>query len=138
MPYKDPIKRKAYHKKYSSDWEKKANRWGDPERREYCKSLPRRTPPMHYARLRNYNMTPEEYEQRVKDQNNLCALCGRPERHINYITKKIQALSVDHNHDTGKNRALLCQDCNRGIGIFDESEELLLKAIQYLKKHKES
>lgn len=136
MPYKDPIKRKAYHKKYSSDWEKKANRWGDPKRRAYCKSRFVSLSQMQYARLRNYNMSQEEYDDRVKKQNNLCALCGRPETHIHYKTKKAQSLSVDHDHETGKNRDLLCGDCNRGIGLFEENIELLSKVIEYLKKHK--
>jgi hypothetical protein len=39
---------------------------------------------------------------------------------------------VDHNHSSGKVRGLLCNRCNRAIGMFEDSPELLLSAISYL------
>lgn len=57
-------------------------------------------------------------------QNNHCALCPRSLK-----------LHVDHSHKTGLVRGLLCNKCNRGIGMLNDDTELMLKAINYVKKH---
>jgi len=75
-----------------------------------------------------------EYNQMVVDQGNKCAICHRPERQLR--KGMLKALAVDHCHKTGKNRQLLCTDCNKGIGIFEEDTDRLLSAISYLNKHK--
>ena len=51
---------------------------------------------------------------------------------------KVRALSVDHDHQTGKVRGLLCSDCNTGIGKLKEKRETFLSAIKYLDFHSES
>lgn len=73
-----------------------------------------------------FGMTLEAYEKRYKEQSDCCLLCNR-----NRSEFKI-ALSVDHDHKTGKVRGLLCHDCNTGLGKFRDSAELLNKAAQYL------
>lgn len=142
MPHKDPEVRKTYLK----DWRKKNKeyvskfdkaRWrNNPARRKAQRDSFVSLSQMSYARQRNYGVNQEQYDSMVAEQSNLCALCGRLERRISYQTKKVMSLSVDHDHETRKVRELLCGDCNRGIGMFDESIELLEKAIQYLQKHK--
>jgi hypothetical protein len=47
----------------------------------------------------------------------------------------VKALAVDHNHETGALRGLLCCDCNQALGKFQDSRDILLKAIRYLDKH---
>ena len=74
---------------------------------------------------RNYGLTLEEYNQMFVNQNGLCLICGQTE-------KSGKKLSVDHNHETGKVRGLLCNSCNIGIGVFNDNLLLLLKAIRYL------
>jgi hypothetical protein len=126
------------NKKRLREFDKK--RWAvDPKRRAAQKKYYSENPSkyMEIARKHLYRMSPEEYQDRVNKQKNRRALCGRPERMINYHTKKLSTLSVDHNHKTGKNRDLLCMKCNRGIGFFNEDTDLLQKVIQYLEKHKE-
>jgi len=61
----------------------------------------------------NYNITIEDYEEMNKSQRGKCALCNRAEKN-----KKTTRLSVDHNHITEKIRGLLCNRCNRSLGIL--------------------
>ena len=75
------------------------------------------------------------------DQNNLCAICNQPESRIfKYKDKskgiKLARLCLDHNHENGKIRELLCHDCNTMIGKARESIDILQAAIDYLNKHK--
>jgi hypothetical protein len=71
-----------------------------------------------------FGLTPEGYMQLLAAQGEKCKICGKSEH---------RRLSVDHDHVTGKLRGLLCNACNRGIGMFKDDPELLLKAIDYLK-----
>jgi hypothetical protein len=84
---------------------------------------------------KNFNMTLEEYEVISQSQNNKCAICKQHETVIHHSTKKLSCLSVDHNHSTNKNRGLLCQLCNFGIGYFKDSPDLLREAALYLEKY---
>jgi hypothetical protein len=136
MPYKDPEVRKAYHKKYNRDWERRKKRYKDPKRKAQRRAY-NKTERGMAVRKSIYGITPEEYIEKRKKQKNRCALCGQKERRIHYKTGKPQSLSVDHNHKTNQVRALLCSDCNRALGLFLENVKLLRKAIQYLQKHKE-
>ncbi len=82
------------------------------------------------CRLRLYSITPQEFKETLHNQDNKCAVCGNPETGKRY--GKTPSLSVDHNHDTGKVRGLLCQDCNRMIGIAKENTKTLRAAALYL------
>ena len=145
MPYKDIEVRRAYvrnwrkvNAEYVSSFDKQ--RWrNNPERKLGQQRRHELNPNKRAESVRKcyYGINADEYNARVQKQNNLCAICGKPETVIDYRTKKVQSLSVDHSHATGKNRELLCSRCNRGIGMFNENIELLELAIQYLKKHKE-
>ena len=89
----------------------------------------------HYPR--NFGITLEQYEDMVKAQNNLCAICEKPELQIDHRTGNIRRLAVDHNHKTKKVRDLLCRRCNQTIGHFEEDLNLLEAMKNYLIKHKE-
>lgn len=71
-----------------------------------------------------YNLTPEGYATLLTEQGGKCAICG------NVPVKK--CLGVDHNHQTGAIRGLLCDDCNIALGKLKDSADLLRKAIEYL------
>ena len=81
------------------------------------------------AHLKIHNMTVEQYEQLLIEQNGGCAICG------GQPTNGKNRLSVDHNHKTNKNRGLLCDCCNRAIGLMKDSPELLRLAAAYLQRH---
>jgi formate dehydrogenase maturation protein FdhE len=73
-----------------------------------------------------YGMLPGEYEQRLAEQNGVCAICGDTPK---------KSLGVDHNHKTGAIRGLLCDRCNVGLGCFADIPERLRKAADYLKRN---
>jgi len=75
------------------------------------------------------NMSYEKYLLMLDKQSNLCDICGK---HQNEFKRNFD---VDHNHDTGKARGLLCTPCNSGMGKLKDSVEMLERAIKYLKKH---
>lgn len=76
---------------------------------------------------RRYGITLEDYDKMFEQQKGLCVLCGLPE-----IGRR---LAVDHNHQTGKIRGLLCHQCNCCIG-FIENKNLSVKKIQkYLERN---
>jgi len=83
----------------------------------------------HYKRM--YNLSLEDLNEMFLNQNNKCAICGIDQKDL----KKRKGLAVDHNHKTGKIRALLCGKCNRALGGFNDDIILLEKAILYLKKY---
>lgn len=85
---------------------------------------------------KRYNLTLEQYDEMLKDQGYLCAICRQPETTKSKVTDERAMLSVDHCHKTGKIRQFLCRRCNNGIGNFFENEELFIEAILYLRKHK--
>ena len=86
----------------------------------------------HYKR--KYKITQEQYDQRVKDQDGVCAICGDPETHLNNWTGKVRPLSVDHCHRTKRVRGLLCHKCNLGLGNFKDNPKNLREAANYLEK----
>ena len=68
----------------------------------------------------------------MQEQDNKCAICKQSEKRIARDGKTITRLCIDHDHDTNEVRALLCHDCNSGLGKFMDSPELLIEAAYYL------
>ena len=74
-----------------------------------------------------YGITIDEYEKLLDSQKGLCAICEQPP-----AGKK--KLAVDHCHTRLINRALLCENCNRGLGMFKDSPDRLIRAAEYIRK----
>ncbi|HEX5997147.1 MAG TPA: endonuclease VII domain-containing protein [Jiangellales bacterium] len=74
------------------------------------------------ALLRKYGITTDDYDEMVREQNGQCAICR----------SSGELLHVDHCHETGRLRGLLCSHCNKGLGHFKDEPERLLAAVQYL------
>lgn len=75
------------------------------------------------------NVIPREVAREARtallaSQDGVCAICG--------TAPAGQALALDHCHDTGKIRGLLCKHCNLGLGLFKDDTTLLTKAREYL------
>ena len=77
---------------------------------------------------KRYGLTSDEYASLLQKQNGCCAICRATSE---------KSFDVDHDHKTGKVRGLLCGACNRGLGQFQDSPEILLAAHQYLKEKAE-
>lgn len=82
---------------------------------------------------RNYGLTLEQYREMLHEQAGVCAICGQPETCT--YKGKVRDLCVDHDHETGRVRQLLCAVCNLLIGKAGDDPVLLEKAAIYLRKH---
>lgn len=98
----NPDKKQAYYRQHKDNW-------------------------LRYTLQNKFRMTVEQYEQMLKEQNGVRAICEKKEDNG-------KRLSVDHDHNTGEIRGLLCQRCNTLIGMAQERENVLVSAIRYLKE----
>jgi Recombination endonuclease VII len=72
-----------------------------------------------------YKLSLEDFQNLFEKQNGVCAICKEPET-------AGRLLAIDHNHETGEIRGLLCTNCNLGLGKFKDSPELLRIAQEYV------
>lgn len=79
--------------------------------------------------IKQYGITESDYLKMFEDQKGVCLICSLPQ-----LTKR---LHIDHCHKKNKVRGLLCENCNRGLGMFKDSPEILKLAIEYLNKNYE-
>lgn len=131
------------HNAYMREWLSKNKETVNAKRREARLANPEKTAldnarrkakhdPIHHRDLmlrNNYGIGLEDYKAMYVSQNGKCAIC---DTHCPDHGK--MGLVVDHCHKKGHVRKLLCTHCNKGIGQFKENTEILLKAIEYLKR----
>jgi len=79
-----------------------------------------------YLLKRKYRLTTEERAEMIEEQQGSCEICG--EFHGDN-------LFVDHDHETGRVRAMLCRHCNSDLGFFKDDPELLQIAFAYLRSY---
>ena len=72
-----------------------------------------------------YGITRKEYENMIIQQDNKCAICHSA------FTKTPH---IDHNHDNGKVRGILCAGCNHALGLFKDNTDAIIRAIAYVEK----
>lgn len=116
---------REWHRNYAQTPERqKATR--DRARRRYHDNQEVQT---RYERrlLKLYNLTQEEYDAKLAEQNGGCAICGEQ-------CKSGRTLAVDHCHVTGEVRGLLCANCNRAIGWLQDDQTLIRSALEYIVK----
>jgi hypothetical protein len=114
MPYKNiEKKREAERKRYWKNRDRiraRQNELADPVKK-------------HAQHIkRKYGLTSEKYELMVQSQNNCCAICQRP--------AKVRRMHVDHDHETGEVRGLLCYGCNASLGHLEKHFD---RYAEYLK-----
>lgn len=79
--------------------------------------------------LWKYGINLDQYQLMLTQQEGKCFCCKKDQSQLT------QALSVDHCHTTGKVRGLLCQECNKAIGLIKDNVETAERITQYLKDH---
>lgn len=77
-----------------------------------------------------YGISIDDYNRMFAEQNGCCAICKTHITELNQRRKK--HLCVDHDHHTRQVRGLLCDKCNRGIGLLQDDVKILLNAFNYL------
>jgi len=128
------------HNKEKTKLSNKQRYLKDPTRvKEYSKKWRAENSDQHRGMQLRYKYWPSSsweeallnYNKLFNDQNGLCACCTR------HQSSFVKLFAVDHNHKTGKVRGLLCDPCNKGIGLLQDSTDVLYKAFNYLKTHNE-
>lgn len=109
-----------YFKAYKKEW-----RAG---RREEERNQSRK-----YRLKREYGLTVEQYDDMLQRQGGACAICKSDDLQV-IKTGRVRALSVDHCHETGDVRGLLCSNCNVGLGYLRDSVDIIDGAIGYLQE----
>lgn len=96
---------------------------------KFCRKLKEKDNWYRAHLKRKYGITLSDYDNLLEAQGGVCAICKSFE-----TDKRRGNLSVDHDHETGKIRGLLCNRCNRGIGYLKDNPEILEAAARYLRE----
>lgn len=96
------------------------------QKKRYHKSEKHRRGIINSRMKARYGITLAQFDKMVETQGGVCAVCGLPE------TIVARRLSIDHNHKTGKVRALLCDRCNVFLGRAGDDIDLLMRGVYYL------
>lgn len=83
-----------------------------------------------YNRNRQKKRLPQ-YDEMLAAQSGTCAICRQEEKSGRY-----KSLCIDHCHDSGAIRGLLCSNCNRALGLFKDSPQVMAAATAYLERSK--
>jgi hypothetical protein len=84
----------------------------------------------HYRRT--YGISFRWVKEQLEKQGWLCSICKT--QGFKMLDSHVSGLNVDHCHTTGQVRGLICHNCNRGLGLFQDSPEYLREAALYLER----
>jgi hypothetical protein len=98
--------------------------------REYAASPQKKLADRKSYLKRTYGITVEDYELMLTEQGGVCSICKEPR-------PEERTLHIDHDHETGVIRGLLCFRCNNALGDFRERWELFQAAADYLDRDEE-
>jgi 5-methylcytosine-specific restriction endonuclease McrA len=105
-----------------------------PERKAYARAWYKKNHVRWAASvlLRKYRLTPEARDAIFARQGFCCGVCKRPDPDFKH------GWVIDHDHQTGKVRGVLCNGCNNGLGRFKDNQTILRLAIEYLDRNSEN
>ena len=78
-----------------------------------------------------YGLTEDDYNRIYDEQKGCCVLCGKHQSELKLT------LCIDHDHETGRIRGLLCSNCNMALGLLKDDVEIMQKAIEYIMSEKD-
>lgn len=81
-----------------------------------------------------YGITDAEYTKLLIEQGGVCAVCRQPETRRMGPAGGTRPLAVDHDHETGEIRGLLCSRCNAALGFLNDDPALVEAALGYITK----
>lgn len=123
-------KKNREYMKRNPEMRKKHNRQNRQKRKEFYSS-PEGILSSRNSHLKKYGMSHDDYVIMLEKQNGVCCICKR-----HRIASNKGHMVVDHCHETGKVRGILCNWCNRGLGLFEDNIDFFKNAIIYLKESK--
>ena len=121
MPYKDVEKRREASRKSTKKYLEK-----NPDYlKKYYQDNKER---WQETALSQYGITVEQYKDMLEEQSGVCAVCS------NTCSSK-KSLAVDHNHETGRVRGLLCLRCNTALGLLKDDPATIENLLRYANRH---
>lgn len=134
--YKEGSKRKGYRYACKKCLTALANSWKSKNKEKYDKyregyvNNPETKKRAKFNSIKHeYGLSKDEWYKILKSQGNCCALCKESSDELTFY-------QVDHCHETGKIRGILCRRCNLVLGCAKDKIETIKNALIYLKKHK--
>lgn len=116
MPFANADARRAYQRKYKREHPEMSRRWRLSDTGRLC-----------HWREKDIHITLEKFRSLLEEQNHQCKICGRADKGFK------KRLAVDHDHETGLVRGLLCGTCNTTIGLMKNDWTLLERAANYIR-----
>ena len=125
------IKSREYYHNNIDKYRENGKKWRKENPEKYKKAREAYKERYHEYKLQwKYKISKKDFNLLFESQNGVCAICGKPE------TRKqkgvLKRLSVDHDHETGEIRGLVCHRCNTLLGMAEDNIEILENAILYL------
>lgn len=81
-------------------------------------------------KIRSYGISVEDYNRMLHEQSGCCAACGNPETRVR--SGQLIALAIDHCHESGRVRGLLCGACNTSLGLLRDDPERIRRLADYI------
>lgn len=98
---------------------------------KYCSNECRKVNRRHYNLQKRYSMSEDEWDKIFESQGKCCAICR-----TDTPTNEVYGWAVDHCHETGKIRGILCMKCNTGLGAFNDDTDIMIDAVTYILSYK--
>jgi len=89
-----------------------------------------------FSKISKYGISKEEFIKKLINQNYKCEICKVDIKYLSRYNNKYKSACIDHDHETGKVRGLLCSSCNRALSLFKDNYNILQNATKYLVQYK--
>lgn len=132
---KNIVRLREYGRAQSAKWREMNLEQFQEYQRTYHRHPSKRRRQWERELQKTYGITIDDYNRMLDEQEHSCAICGVEAWDAG---GKGNRLHVDHDHTSGRVRALLCNKCNVGLGSFRDDPAALRAAADYLEKHAEN